>query len=174
MDEPTNTNQNSGTAQQNAEPKTYSQEEYDAQLTTGKNEVYAAFGVTAENAESEIEAFKAWKAEQEKADKQNKDDKPDDELDKVKNQVTALTRRLEVVNAGIPADKAERYVKLAASYMDDKTDFDAALKLALADFPLQTKNSDSSKQFGGSVSGGGKPDKLPDEEKIKKIFEQKG
>lgn len=173
MDDHTNTNQNSGTAQQNAEPKTYSQEEYDAQLTAGKNEVYAAFGVTAENAESEIDAFKAWKAEQEKADNQNKDDKPDDELDKVKNQVTALTRRLEVVNAGIPADKAERYVKLAASYMDDKTDFDAALNLALADFPLATK-AESSKQFGGSVSGGGKPDKLPDEEKIKKIFEQKG
>lgn len=155
------------------EPKTYSQEEYDAQLAAGKNEVYAAFGVTAENAESEINAYKAWKAAQEQAPAEKSKSKPENELETVKNQVTALTRRLSAVNAGIPAGKAERYVKLAASYMDDKTDFDAALKFALADFPLSTAVKDKSKQFGGSVSGGA-ADTLPDEEKIKKIFAQKG
>lgn len=164
------TNQNGGTNPQENTPKTYSQEEYDAQLATGRNEVCEAFGVTAENASSEIEAFKAWKAEQTKVTKPNTENNSGDELGEVKNQVTALTRQLTVVKAGIPSEKAERYVKLATSYMNDKTDFDAALQLALADFPLVTK-AESSKQFGGSVSGG-KTDKLPDEEKIKKIFER--
>lgn len=173
MEGNTNTNQNSGTNPQEGTPKTYSQEEYDAQLATGKNEVYAAFGVTAENAESEIEAFKAWKAEHDKANSANMETKSDNELDTVKEQVTSLTRQLSVVRAGIPSDKAERYVRLATSYMDDKTDFDAALKLALADFPLPTTSKTKSKQFGSETIDDGKTDTLPDEEKIKKIFERK-
>lgn len=173
-EENTNTNQNGGTEPQGAAPKTYSQEEYDAQLAAGKNEVYAAFGIAADNAEAEIEAFKAWRAEQGKAGSQRTDSRSDDTLDEVKNQVTALTRQLAVVKSGIPSDKAERYVKLAASYMDDKTDFDAALKLALADFPLTTTSTAGKPaKFGGAVNSG-KPETLPDEDKIKKIFEQKG
>ena len=94
-------------------------------------------------------------------------------LSEMEDRLTAMQRRLDAVNAGIPADKAERYVRLAASYMDGKTDFNAALTAALKDFPLPTTAPDSGKQFGSGVSGGGKTDKLPDEDKIKAIFAQR-
>lgn len=158
-------------------PKTYSQQEYDAQLGNGKNEVYHALGVTAENAANEIEAFKAWKAKQteQKAQQQQKPeagaaDDSGKRLSEMENRLTAMQRKLDAVNAGIPADKAERYVRLATSYMDDKTDFNAALAAALKDFPLPTTAPNNVRQFGGAVSGGGKTDKLPDEDKIKDIF----
>ena len=158
-------------------PKTYSQTEYDAQLGAGRNEVYHALGVTAENAASEIEAFKAWKAQQaeQKAQQPQKPetsaaDDSGKRLSEMENRLTAMQRKLDAVNAGVPADKAERYVRLATSYMDDKTDFTAALTAALKDFPLPTTAPNNTRQFGGAVNGGGKTDKLPDEDKIKDIF----
>ena len=154
-------------------PKTYSQTEYDAQLGAGRNEVYHALGVTAENAASEIEAFKAWKAQQaeQKAQQPQKPepsatDDSGKRLSEMENRLTAMQRKLDAVNAGVPADKAERYVRLATSYMDDKTDFAAALTAALKDFPLPTTAPNNTRQFGGAVNGGGKTDKLPDEDKI--------
>ena len=190
--EENNTTQNAAAGENasGAAAKTYSQQEYDAQLGAGRNEVYHALGVTAENAASEIEAFKAWKAQQEKqkawkaqqtqqaaAQTQQSETAAGDDsgqrLSEMEDRLTAMQRRLDAVNADIPADKAERYVRLAASYMDGKTDFNAALTAALKDFPLPTTAPDSAKQFGSGVSGGGKTDKLPDEDKIKAIFAQR-
>lgn len=154
-----------------AAPRTYSQEEYDAQLGAGRSEVYSALGVTAETAAGEIEAFKAWKAQQEQQSAKPQDSAGDSRrLAEMENRLTAMQHRLDAVNAGIPADRAERYARLAASYMDDKTDFSAALTAALKDFPLPTTAPNSGKPFGSGVSGSGKTDKLPDEDKIKAIF----
>lgn len=180
--EENNTTQNAAAVENasGAAAKTYSQQEYDAQLGAGRNEVYRSLGVTAENAASEIEAFKAWKAQQTQqaaAQTQQSEAAAGDDsgqrLSEMEDRLTAMQRRLDAVNAGIPADKAERYVRLAASYMDGKTDFNAALTAALKDFPLPTTAPDSGKQFGSGVSGGGKTDKLPDEDKIKAIFAQR-
>lgn len=48
-----------------------------------------------------------------------------------------LQRQIAAIGKGVPADKAAKYIKLAESYMDASTGFDAALDAAIADFPFQ-------------------------------------
>lgn len=59
-----------------------------------------------------------------------------------------LERKFEAVGKGIPADKTDKYIKLAEAYMDDKIDFGKALELALKDFPIAEK---------GTPGAGGNP-----------------
>lgn len=62
----------------------------------------------------------------------------DDSLIQKDATIKELTRQVEVIGKGIDKDKAPKYIKLAESYMDDNTNFEAALDLALKDFPLPT------------------------------------
>ena len=50
-----------------------------------------------------------------------------------------LERQISAISKGIPADKADKYLKLAEAYVDDATDFDKAIELALKDFPVAEK-----------------------------------
>jgi len=54
-------------------------------------------------------------------------------------KVSALERQIAAISKGIPADKADKYIKLAEAYVNEKTDFAAALELALKDFPIPEK-----------------------------------
>lgn len=63
-----------------------------------------------------------------------------------------LERKFEAVAKGIPADKTDKYIKLAEAYTDDKTDFAKALELALKDFPVAEK---------GTPGAGGNPPPTP-------------
>lgn len=47
-----------------------------------------------------------------------------------------LQDKFAAIEKGIPADKAEKYLKLAESYMADDVDLAAALDLAVKDFPV--------------------------------------
>jgi hypothetical protein len=85
-----------------------------------------------------MKAFKEWqdkqKTELEKATgslsaaEQAKSD--------AESKALALEQKFAAVAKGIPADKADKYVKLAEAYVDDKTDFGKALDMALKDFPV--------------------------------------
>lgn len=77
------------------------------------------------------------------ADWKSKQRTPETELAEAKEQLAAeqskvqkLVQEKAVLAKGIPDDKASKYLKLAMAYMDEKTDFAAALVLALADFPI--------------------------------------
>ncbi len=78
-------------------------------------------------------------------------------------KANALERQITAMSKGIPADKAEKYIKLAEAYINDKTDFAAALDLALKDFPIAEK--------GVAGSGGNPP---PANGNDKKPFAPKG
>lgn len=78
--------------------------------------------------------------------------------EKAKTQL--YERRFAAMEKQVPADKADRYVKLAESYIGDDGDFAKALDAALVDFPLPPKYSPP---VGGAVGTGGgtKATKLP-------------
>lgn len=76
-----------------------------------------------------------WKSKQVTPEKLAEQAAKDLETEKAKNE--ALTRQILAISKGVPADKSGRYLKLAESYMDDKTGFEAALDLALKDFPTE-------------------------------------
>lgn len=73
---------------------------------------------------------------------------------------------------GVPYDKAERYARLAETYMDDKTDFKAALTKAVTDFPFAPApaSAGSAGQDGSTGSG----ESVPDADKIAEIFNKRG
>ncbi|MPW25954.1 hypothetical protein GC105_09140 [Alkalibaculum sp. M08DMB] len=71
-------------------------------------------------------------------------------------KATLLEQKFKAVSKGIPADKAHKYIKLAEAYMDDKTDFEKALGLALKDFPVVEN---------GTPGTGGNPPPTPGTEK---------
>ena len=86
-----------------------------------------------------LKAFKQWqdgqKSDLERAQAAISDaEKTREEAEK---RAALLERQLKVMKAGIPAEKTDRYERLAASYMDEQTDFDTALTKALKDFPVQ-------------------------------------
>lgn len=87
---------------------------------------------------AKLKAFKDYQDSQKSAlelkDGEVKTLQADKELAEAK--ASNLERQLAAVSNGIPAEKAAKYIKLAEAYVDDKTDFKAALVLALKDFPL--------------------------------------
>lgn len=94
-----------------------------------------------EDYKASLQAFRDWQDSQ-KTDLQKAMDKQN-ELEKervaAEQKVQALEQRLMAVSMGIPADRADKYVKLAAAYMDEKTDFAKALQAAVKDFPVAQK-----------------------------------
>ncbi|GHU90289.1 hypothetical protein FACS1894202_09850 [Clostridia bacterium] len=77
------------------------------------------------------------------------------ERDKLKTSLADLEGKFAATAKGVPADRAARYLKLAESYLDDKTDLAAALDKALADFPLASAAK-------GVPGAGGNPPPKPE------------
>lgn len=76
--------------------------------------------------------------------------------EQAKNQ--ALERRTLARDRNVPAEKVDKYVKLAESYMSEDVDFAAALDLALADFPIAQGPPPVYAAGTGSQPLNGKPD----------------
>lgn len=95
-------------------------------------------------------AFKAWQDSQKTAIEKHESTIKTLQTDKEAAEAKAaeLERKYAALSKGIPADKSQAYVKLAESYVSDKTDFGAALDMALKDFPLAA---------GGVGGAGGNP-----------------
>lgn len=136
-------------------PKTFTQEDVNALVAreskSAVEKLLKDAGISADGNHSEkLKAFKDWqdsqKSELEKATgslsaaEQAKID--------AEAKATLLERKFTAVSKGIPADKSEKYIKLAEAYTDDKTDFEKALDLALKDFPVAEK---------GTPGAGGNP-----------------
>ena len=104
-------------------------------------------------------AFKKWQDESKSAlelkESEVKTLKAAQEAAELK--ANSLERQLAAVANGIPADKSAKYIKLAEAYVDDATDFKAALVLALKDFPLQSTVPGA----GGNPPPGNKDPKKP-------------
>lgn len=87
---------------------------------------------------AKVKAFADWQQTQKTDLEKATEAKAALEADKtaLAKEAETLRRQVAAINKGVPADKAVRYIKLAESYIDDKTDFAAALDLALKDFPV--------------------------------------
>ncbi len=72
--------------------------------------------------------------------------------EKAEAEKEKMERRFMAVGKGVPADKAEKYVALAASYPEAETDFAKAMDAALADFPVA---SPAPPPFPGAAGTGG-------------------
>lgn len=90
-----------------------------------------------------------WKAKQVTPESQLKE--LQDQLASERAASEAKDKRFAAIAKGVPADKADKYVKLADAFADDKTDFAAALDLALVEFPVKT----TVPQFVAPSGGGG-------------------
>ena len=100
-------------------------------------------GITPDNQpEAQLKDYKVWLDGQKTA------------LSDATAKAQSLERQVSVLSKGIPADKADRYVRLASSYLDEKTDFAAALDAALADFPITAQKTVGAPPVGGGVNGG--------------------
>ena len=58
------------------------------------------------------------------------------ERDEARAELATAKNTLAAIEKGVPADKAARYIKLAETYMVDGRDLNAALDVAMTDFPL--------------------------------------
>lgn len=146
---------NAGGTQQKEPAKTFTQEDVNAiaarESKSAVEKLLKDAGIASEGDYKEsLKAFKEWqdgqKTELEKATGALST------TEKAKAEAEAkaalLERKFEAVGKGIPADKTDKYIKLAEAYMDDKTDFGKALELALKDFPIAEK---------GTPGAGGNP-----------------
>ncbi|MFT3951185.1 MAG: hypothetical protein QM689_04425 [Oscillospiraceae bacterium] len=126
--------------------KTFTQEDVNALVSKGSKSAVEKLlkdaGIAPEgDYKTAMKAFREWqdsqKTELEKAtgslsaaEKAKQD---------AETKAAQLERQLAAVKKGVPADKTDKYIKLAEAYTDDKTDFDAALDAALKDFPVTAK-----------------------------------
>lgn len=78
-----------------------------------------------------------------------------------------LEHYVEAVKAGVPYEKAERYARIAETYMDKDTDFAKALTKAVADFPYADPPASAGT---AGQDGSASAAELPDAGKIKDIF----
>ena len=76
----------------------------------------------------------------------------------MRGENTTLKRSLAAVKKGIPGERAEKYARLAESYMGEDGDFEKALDAALKDFPLAEAPK-------GVPGAGGNPPPAPAETK---------
>lgn len=58
--------------------------------------------------------------------------------EKAKNEL--FEKKFVALSNGIPADKVDKYIGLANTYVNDDIDFDKALALALEDFPVASES----------------------------------
>lgn len=85
----------------------------------------------------ELEQFKAWKTSQATAEENLKTVTA--EKESALAEVEMYQRKFAALEKNVPADKADRYVKLAESYLGADGDFEKALDAALKDFPVEAK-----------------------------------
>lgn len=85
---------------------------------------------------------------------------PEQELQAAQEQLTAeqgeklaLQRRIAALGKGVPADKADKYIKLAEAYLCEDGDFDKAMDAALQDFPVAVPAAQLG-SFGSQTKGG--------------------
>jgi len=98
-------------------------------------------GITpSDNPEMQLKEYKKWldgqKSDLERA--QSERDALTSERDTAIAEKNALERRFDIVSKGVPADRADKYIKLAEAYESDSVDFASAVDLALKDFPITT------------------------------------
>ena len=88
-----------------------------------------------------LKAFKEWQDSQKTEIERTTEALTTAEKAKQEAEAKAqqLERQISALSKGIPADKADKYLKLAEAYVDDATDFDKAIELALKDFPVAEK-----------------------------------
>lgn len=60
-------------------------------------------------------------------------------IEALTSKLAQAERRLRAVAAGVPVERADRYVLLAETYLEGGDDFDAALTAALGEFPLKAE-----------------------------------
>lgn len=112
-------------------------------------------GISADGNHSEkLKAFKEWQDSQKSELERATGTLTTLETEKQQavEKATLLERKFTAVSKGIPADKADKYIKLAEAYTDENSDFDKALDLALKDFPVAEK---------GTPGAGGNPPPTP-------------
>lgn len=124
-------------------PKTFTQEDVNGLVAkeskSAVEKLLKEAGIAPEgDYKQSMAAFKTWQDSQKTAlelkDSEVATLQADKELAETK--ANALERQLAAVSSGIPSDRAAKYIKLAEAYVDDATDFNAAIVLALKDFPL--------------------------------------
>lgn len=91
-----------------------------------------------DNPEMQLREYKKWldgqKSELELA--QGSVKTITEERDTTKAELNTLKNTLAAIQKGVPADKAQQYIKLTEHYMVQGMSFDAALEAALKDFPI--------------------------------------
>lgn len=158
---------------------TFTQEDVTAKLTEAKNgwlKELGLEGASNEDIKTRLSALSEFE-ESQKTDSELSDEKFNAEkerADSAEQKAMQLERCFEAVKLGVPADRAERYAKLAESYMDENTDFSAALNKAVEDFPVVGTNPIPPGAFGTGVKGARQKAVLAQENDVKKIFAQRG
>ncbi|MDR2656494.1 MAG: hypothetical protein LBB86_01560 [Oscillospiraceae bacterium] len=123
--------------------RTYTKSEYEAAMSQQMNKATQSLlkklGIKADakDIDAQLTALKTYREEQmtaaEKAEAARKT--LEGELATTRDELDRHKRELAVTRAGIPEKDAARYIRLAVSYMDEKTDFASALALAVKDYP---------------------------------------
>ena len=160
-----NTDDKSGDPPPAAATKTFTQEDVNSitarESKTAVEKLLKEAGIAPEgDYKASMQAFKKWQDDQ-KTELEKKDGALTTlqaEKEAAETKASTLERQIAVMSNGIPAEKANVYIKLAEAYVDDKTDFKAAIALALKDFPLSAKGVPGS---GGNPPAGNKDGKKP-------------
>lgn len=74
-----------------------------------------------------------------------------------KAEKLALQRQITALGKGIPADKADKYIKLAEAYLGEDGDYAKAMDAALQDFPITTPAAPGPLPSFGAATGGSPP-----------------
>lgn len=89
----------------------------------------------------QLKAYKEWqdaqKSDLEKAQGDAKNFAG--ERDAALAELQSMKRCMMAISKGVPADKAERYVKFAETYVGEDGDYGKALEAVLKDFPIATE-----------------------------------
>lgn len=126
--------------------KTFTQDQVSAIAAKESRQAVASLlrdaGIAAdEDPKKALKAFKAWR-DQQKSDLQKATEAQsalEQARDAAEKKAEDLERRFLALQLGVPADKADRYVKLAGAYMTEDKDFAKALQEAVKDFPVPDK-----------------------------------
>lgn len=68
-------------------------------------------------------------------------------------QAEGMRRRVSAIEKGVPADRADRYARLAQTYEGDGVDYEAALAAALEEFPVEQAERETGPRVVASAKG---------------------
>lgn len=100
-----------------------------------------------------------WKAKQETPEKLLEQERQG--RTKAEQKALTLEQKVHVLGKGIPADKADKYIKLAKGLQDESTTFEAALDEVLADIPIAK---------GPALAEGTGQNKIPARNEVREIL----